>query len=77
MNSNFGRSTDHFVIFAYVSRTKIDQNINYEHNINCKKQEEEEEKLIIISNNYVSHYVVVPYLVLQFLKNLRTQYLIH
>ena len=38
VDSNFGRRTDHFIIFTDISRTEIDKNVNDEHDINCKKR---------------------------------------
>ena len=39
MDSNFGRRADHFVIFTDISRSEIDENVNDEHDINCRKKD--------------------------------------
>ena len=38
MDSNFGRRADHFVILTDISRSEIDENVNDEHDINCRKK---------------------------------------
>ena len=38
VDSNFGRRADHFVILTDISRSEIDENVNDEHDIDCKKR---------------------------------------